>query len=63
MADGPILMSLFTLALLLPAMYKRHLRRSGVLRARTAQQNRKGRMAVAAVSALLVVGGVAGGAA
>ncbi|MEY2423363.1 MAG: ammonium transporter, Amt family [Acidimicrobiaceae bacterium] len=55
-------MSLFTLALLLPAMYKRHLRRSGALTTRTVQQNRKGRLAVAAISALLVVGGMAGGA-
>src|SRR3954469_3930902 len=62
MANGPILMSLFTLGLLLPALYKRHLRRSGALVTRTAQQNRKGRMAVAAVAALLVVGGMAGGA-
>jgi ammonium transporter, Amt family len=62
MTNGPLLMSLFTLALLLPAMYKRHLRRSGALEHRTLQQNRKGRMAVAAVAALLVVGGMAGGA-
>ena len=58
--DGPILMSLFTLALLLPTLYKRHLRRTGAALTRTAQQNRKGRMAVAAVAALLVVGGVEG---
>src|SRR5689334_17530267 len=63
MAVGPILMSLFTLALLLPALYKRHLRRSGALTTRTAAQNRKGRMAVAGISALLVVGTMAGGAA
>ncbi len=62
MTNGPILMSLFTLALLLPAMYKRHLRRSGALVHRSPQQNRKGRMAVAAIAALLVVGGMAGGA-
>ena len=55
-------MSLFTLALLLPALYKRHLRRSGALVTRTAQQHRKGRTAVAAIAALLVVGGMAGGA-
>src|SRR4051812_7075643 len=58
----PLVMSLFTLALLLPAMYKRHVRRAGALVPRTAEQNRKGRMAVAAVAALLVVGGMAGGA-
>src|ERR1700704_5701845 len=63
MGVGAILLSLFTLALLLPALYKRHLRRSGALVTRTAAQNRKGRMAVAGVSALLVVGTMAGGAA
>ena len=62
MASGPFVMSLFTLALLLPALYKRHVRRSGALVTRTPQQHRKGRMAVAAVAALLVVGGMAGGA-
>src|SRR5207244_7025211 len=62
MTNGPLLLSLFTLALLLPALYKRHLRRSGLAVTRSAQQNRKGRMAVAAISALLVVGGMAGGA-
>jgi Amt family ammonium transporter len=62
MANGSLLLSLFTLALLLPAMYKRHVRRTGALTTRTPQQNRKGRMAVAAISALLVVGGMAGGA-
>src|SRR5256885_72952 len=62
MTNGPLLMSLFTLALLLPALYKRHLRRSGLAVTRSPQQNRKGRMAVAAVAALLVVGGMAGGA-
>src|SRR4051812_7176833 len=62
MANGPILMSLFTLALLLPAMYRRHQRQSGALLTRTPQQNRKGRMAVAAISALLVVGGIGGAA-
>src|SRR3954451_6578190 len=61
MAVGPVLMSLFTLALLLPALYKRHQRRSGALVTRTPAQNRKGRLAVAAVSGLLVVGTMAGG--
>ncbi len=61
MGASPILMSLFTLALLLPVMYGRHQRRSGALTHKTPAQNRKGRMAVAGISALMVVGTMAGG--
>jgi len=62
MAIGPLLMTLFTLALLLPALYKRHLRRTGALANDLPAAHRKRRMAVAAVAGLLVVGGMAGGA-
>ena len=62
MAIGPALMMLFTLALFLPALYKRHLRRSGALTNDLPAAHRKRRMAVAAVAGLLVVGGMAGGA-
>src|SRR4051794_19960673 len=62
MTQGPLLLSLFTLALLLPAMYRRHQRRSGALIERTPQQNRKGRLAVAAVASLLIVGSIGGAA-
>src|SRR5437868_9527944 len=62
MAIGPALMTLFTLALLLPALYKRHLRRTGALTNDLPAAHRKRRLAVAAVAGLLVVGGMAGGA-
>jgi Amt family ammonium transporter len=53
-------MSLFTLALLLPVMYRRHQRRTGA--GGTGSPNRAGRLAVIGM-ALLVFVGVAGGAA
>jgi len=62
MAIGPLLLTLFTLALLLPALYQRHLRRSGALAHDLPQAHRKRRLAVAAVAGLLVIGGMAGGA-
>ena len=62
MAVGPALLTLFTLALLLPALYQRHLRRTGALAHDLPARHRKRRMAVAAVAGLLVIGGMAGGA-
>ena len=62
MTEGPLLLSLFTLALLLPVMYRRHQRRTGAIVERSPQQNRKGRLAVAAVASLLVVGSIGGAA-
>ncbi|MFN2607751.1 MAG: ammonium transporter [Acidimicrobiales bacterium] len=60
MSARPILMSTFTLALLLPGMYRRHLRRTGSPAA--PMRSRGGRLAVAAMAALLFAG-VIGGAA
>jgi Amt family ammonium transporter len=54
----PLLSSALALALLLPAMYRRHLRRTGQAR----HQARRGRLAVFGLSTLLLVG-VVGGAA
>src|SRR5881275_2832067 len=60
MAARPLLLSLFTLALLLPVMYRRFQRRTGAPAAN--YTNRKGRLLVAAMAAVVLVG-VAGGAA
>ena len=60
MAARPLLLSLFTLALLLPVMYRRFQRRTGAPAA--VYTNRKGRLLVAAMAAVVLVG-VAGGAA
>ncbi len=60
MPARPVLMSIFTLALLLPVMYRRFQRRTGAPAAVYA--NRKGRLLIAAM-AMVVVLGVAGGAA
>src|SRR4051794_24526167 len=58
MAARPFLMTLFTLALLLPALYRRHQRRTGATAAPVA--SRGGRIFVAAM-ALLILLGVTGG--
>ena len=60
MAVRPLLFSIFTLALLLPVMYRRFQRRSGAPVAGYA--TRRGRLLVAGMAAVLMVG-VAGGAA
>src|SRR5205823_359068 len=60
MPARPVLLSLLTLVLLLPVMYRRHQRRSGV--PMDAPRSRRGRLAIAAVSTALLVG-VVGGAA
>jgi len=60
MSVRPILMSLFTLALLLPVMYRRYQRRSGAPPA--SYRNRTGRFIIAAMASL-VFAGVIGGAA
>ena len=54
-----ILLSALTLALLLPAMYRRHRRRRG---GEPATSARGGHLAVFAVSSLLVVGAISGAA-
>jgi Amt family ammonium transporter len=58
MGAPPFLMSLFTIALLLPALYRRHQRRTGAPPASI--HNRAGRVLVA-VTAALVLAGVFGG--
>jgi ammonium transporter, Amt family len=60
MAARPVLMSIFTLALLLPVMYRRYRRRTGAPPA--SFRNRTGRILVIAM-AMVVLLGVAGGAA
>jgi Amt family ammonium transporter len=60
MPARPILLSIFTLALLLPVMYRRFQRRTGAPAA--VYRNRRGRVLIAGM-ALVVVLGVAGGAA
>ncbi|HEV7888503.1 MAG TPA: ammonium transporter [Acidimicrobiales bacterium] len=56
----PLLLSIFTLALLLPVMYRRYQRRTGAPAA--SYRNRTGRLLVAAMASLVFVG-VIGGAA
>src|SRR3954454_7973520 len=58
MAARPFLMTIFTLALLLPALYRRHQRRSGATGAPIA--SRGGRLFVGAMAVLILVG-VTGG--
>src|SRR5438067_9121407 len=60
MPAKPLLMSVFTLALLLPVMYRRYQRRSGAPAA--VYTNRRGRLLIFAMASLVVVG-VLGGAA
>jgi Amt family ammonium transporter len=60
MPARPVLLSIFTLALLLPVMYRRFQRRTGAPAA--VLTNRKGRLLIAAM-AMVVALGVAGGAA
>src|SRR5437763_12834007 len=60
MAAPPVLMSVFTLALLLPLMYRRYRRRSGAEAAGFA--TRRGRVLVMGMASLILVG-VLGGAA
>jgi ammonium transporter, Amt family len=56
-ANHPLIMSAFALALLLPAMFRRHLRRQSPDTYQP-QKARRGRVAVAGLSALLVIGAV-----
>ena len=60
MSATPVLMSLFTLGLLLPVMYRRYRRRSGAQAAGFA--TRRGRVLVMGMASLILVG-VLGGAA
>jgi ammonium transporter, Amt family len=60
MAVRYVIMSCFTLALLLPAMYRRHKRKTGNTAA--IHSTRKGRLLIAAMVSLVVVGIVAGAA-
>src|SRR5438874_2621322 len=53
-----ILMSIFTLALLLPVMYRRHQRRTGV--APAAFNHRRGRLVVMAMASIVLVGMLGG---
>ncbi len=58
MAQHPILMSLFTLALLLPVMYRRYSRRSGAAAASFA--SRRGRVIVLAMAGVVVLAVLSG---
>src|SRR4051794_33233831 len=60
MGVPPLLLSVFTLALLLPVMYRRYQRRAGAPPA--VYTNRAGRLLIAAMASLVLVG-VVGGAA
>lgn len=58
MAQHPILMSLFTLALLLPVMYRRYSRRSGA--AAASFSSRRGRMIILAMAGVVVLAVLSG---
>lgn len=58
MAQHPILMSLFTLALLLPVMYRRYSRRSGA--APASFSSRRGRMIILAMAGVVVLAVLSG---
>jgi ammonium transporter, Amt family len=60
-SNHPLILSAIALALLLPAMYRRHVRRTTPLADLQAQpKRRRGHFAVAGLSAMLVIGAIGG---